>query len=188
MSQILLFHHCQGLTEGLRFLARRLEATGHTVTTPDAFAGRTFSGVDEALAFAGEVGHEKIEEIARQALHSHPHADTVIGFSLGAFPAQLLAQESRRIKNCVLVGAALAPQELHGEWRHDVRLAVHIADPDEWVNLHSLDELLGKASHADVHRYRGVSHMFVDPSTADYDADAADRFEENLVDWLSRSP
>lgn len=186
MAEILLFHHAHGLTEGVRFLARRLEATGHTVHTPDMYAGRVFDRLDDGVRHAGQIGHDAIEEVARRAAREHPLADTVMGISLGAFPAQLLAQEWRRIHSCVLVGGGQDPRDLTGDWRHGVRLALHVADPDDWVPATDLEPLLAHAPHVEIHRYRGKRHLFIDPSTADYDADAADLFEERLVEWLAR--
>lgn len=185
MAEILLFHHAHGLTEGLRFLARRLEAAGHVVHTPDLYSGRQFTRLDEGVAFAGTVGHDAIEEVARRAAREHPEADTVIGFSLGCFPAQLLAQEWRRVRRCALVSGALDPKGLTGAWRHDVALTLHIADPDDWVDEADVVELLAFSPSAHVHRYPGKRHLFTDPSTADYDADAADVFEERLIEWLA---
>lgn len=188
VAEILLFHHAHGLTEGMRFLVERLSAAGHTVHAPDMFAGRVFPSVDEGVSHAGRIGHDAIEDIARRAALHHPTADTVIGFSLGTFPAQLLAQEWRRIHSCLLMGGAIAPEEIGGEWRHDVRLAIHVADPDDWVAESDLAALLRHSPHAHLHRYPGRRHMFADPSCADYDADAADVFEERVLEWLDAIP
>lgn len=188
MSEILLFHHAQGLTEGLSALVDRLSAAGHTVHAPDMYAGRVFSRLDDGLAHAGRIGHDAIEDIARRAALHHPTADTVMGFALGAFPAQLLAQEWRRIRACALIGGAVPPHEIGGEWRHDVRLSIHLADPDDWVPPSELTSLLAQAPHNHVHRYPGRRHMFVDPSSPDYDADAADLCEERLLEWLDDIP
>ena len=35
MTDVLLFHHAQGLTEGMRSFADELRAAGHTVVVPD---------------------------------------------------------------------------------------------------------------------------------------------------------
>jgi len=184
IAEIILFHHAQGLTEGLRRMADRLRAAGHVVHTPDMYSGVVFDRLDEGLAFASRIGHDAIEEVARRAARQHPHADTVIGFSLGAFPAQLLAQEWVKIRRAALIAGWCAPHELGGDWRVDVRLALHAADPDDWVPPGSLEPLLHYARGAHVHRYPGLGHMFVDPSSPDYDADAADLFEERLFAWL----
>src|SRR5260221_13812178 len=42
MAEVLLFHHAQGLTHGVRAFAEDLSAAGHTLHTPDLFDGRTF--------------------------------------------------------------------------------------------------------------------------------------------------
>src|SRR6478736_6769090 len=42
MTEILLFHHAQGLTPGVHAFADRLRAAGHTVHTPDLYDGHTF--------------------------------------------------------------------------------------------------------------------------------------------------
>ena len=43
MAEVLLFHHAQGLTTGVVAFADDLRAAGHTVHTPDLYAGRTFA-------------------------------------------------------------------------------------------------------------------------------------------------
>ncbi len=188
VAEILLFHHAQGLTEGLCSFVDRLRAAGHTVHAPDLFAGQVFPRLDDGVAYAGRIGHDAIEDMARRSARQHPTADTVLGFSLGTFPAQLLAQEWRRIRHCVLMGGAMPPEEIGGEWRHTVRLSIHVADPDDWVPASEMTALLQHAPSAHVHRYAGKRHMFMDPSCADYDADAADLFEERVVEWLDAIP
>lgn len=184
MAEIILFHHAQGLTEGLRHFSERLGAAGHVVYAPDMYSGAVFARLDEGLAFASRIGHDAIEEVARRAARKHPHANTAIGFSLGAFPAQLLAQEWKKIDSLVLVAGGLPPRDLGGDWRSDVRLSVHVAEPDDWIPTGSLETLLRHARRPHVHKYPGMGHMFVDPSSPDYDADAADLFEERLLSWL----
>ncbi len=184
MAEILLFHHAQGLTEGLRTLAERLRAAGHVVHAPDMYSGAVFGRLDEGLAFASRIGHDAIEEVARRAARNHPHSNTAIGFSLGAFPAQLLAQEWQKIDGLVLVAGGLPPRDLGGEWPFDVRLSVHVADPDDWIRACALETLLHHAREPHIHKYPGKGHMFVDPSSPDYDADSADLFEERLLAWL----
>jgi len=185
MAEILLFHHAYGLTDGLRALAARLSAEGHTVHTPDAYSGQTFKKLDEGLRHAQHIGHDAVEEVARRSARQHRSADVVIGFSLGAMQAQILAQDVRRVRACLLMGGALPPKAIGGLWRSHVALEVHLADPDEWVNPDELDSLLYHAPQAHVYRYRDKGHLFVDPCSRDYDADAADLFEERLESWLS---
>lgn len=52
MTEILLFHHALGLTDGVRWFAGRLTPAGHEVHTPDLFAGRTFATIEEGVTHA----------------------------------------------------------------------------------------------------------------------------------------
>ena len=58
MTEIVLFHHIQGLTSGVHAFADRLRAAGHTVHTPDSFEGRTFASIDEGQAYCSEIGFQ----------------------------------------------------------------------------------------------------------------------------------
>ncbi|WP_062460691.1 dienelactone hydrolase family protein [Demequina soli] len=185
MAEILLFHHAMGLTEGLLAFADRLRADGHTVHCPDCYAGTTFDNPDDGVKFAQAVGHDALQEAAHSAARRHRSADVVIGYSLGAMQAQLLAQDRRRFRACLLVGGALPPAALGGVWRHEVALQVHLADPDEWIDPHEVEALLYHAPHARIYRYTGKDHLFMDRSLADYDADAADLFEARTTAWLA---
>lgn len=62
MTDVLLFHHAQGLTEGVRSFADELRAAGHIVVVPDFYDGRTFITLDEGMAYAGEIGFDQILE------------------------------------------------------------------------------------------------------------------------------
>lgn len=185
MAVLLLFHHAHGLTEGLQALAERLRAQGHSVYTPDCFGGRVFSSVDDGIAHAERIGHDALVDAALRTARAHREADVVVGFSLGTLQAQYLAQHVRRMRACALVGGAIPPHLLGSPWRPQVPLQVHVADPDDWCRPDELAALERSAPHARVHRYPGRRHMFVDPSLMDYDADAADLFEERLSDWLA---
>ena len=62
MTEVLLYHHVQGLTEGVRSFADELRRAGHTVHTPDLFDGRTFDTIEEGMAFAREAGFGALAE------------------------------------------------------------------------------------------------------------------------------
>ncbi|MFW2513667.1 dienelactone hydrolase family protein [Demequina sp. SO4-13] len=186
MAEVLMFHHAHGLTEGLAALADRLRAGGHTVHTPDAFEGRTFTSVDDGIAFAERIGHDAVLEVAARSARLHPSANVVIGFAMGAGPAQYLAQHRRRMRGCVLVGGATSPEMYGSSWRPSVALQIHVADPDDWCTAEEVGALEREVPGCEVYRYPGRRHMFVDPSTRDYDGDAADAFEDRLGAWLAR--
>ena len=42
MTDVILFHHAQGLTAGVLQFAEELRAAGHRVTVPDLYEGHTF--------------------------------------------------------------------------------------------------------------------------------------------------
>src|ERR671924_1194201 len=92
MAEVLLFHHVHGLTAGCLAFADELRAGGHVVHTPDLYDGKTFADRDEGMAYAREVGFDTIMERGRLAAESLPNELVYGGFSLGAAPAQLLAQ------------------------------------------------------------------------------------------------
>lgn len=185
MAQLLLFHHAHGLTDGLRSLADRLRAHGHVVHTPDCYGGLTFTRVDEGIAYAERIGHDAFIDMALRTARTHKEADVVVGFSMGTLQAQYLAQHVRRVRACALMGGAIPPEMLGSQWRPQVSLQLHVADPDDWCTAEEIAALERSAPHARVHRYPHKRHMFVDPSLADCDADAADQFEERLTDWLA---
>lgn len=185
MAEILLFHHAHGLTEGMHALADRLRANGHTVHTPDCYGGVTFASVDDGIAHAERIGHDALLDMGLRTARAHKEADVVMGFSMGTLQAQYLAQHVRRVRACALMGGAIPPDMLGSEWRPQVSLQVHVADPDDWCTPDEVAALQRSAPHARVHYYPDRRHMFVDPSLPDYDADAADQFEERITDWLA---
>ena len=67
MAEVLFFHHAQGLTDGVVALAGELRAAGHTVHTPDLYAGRTFATLEEGVAHAKELGFDSITEAYARA-------------------------------------------------------------------------------------------------------------------------
>ena len=62
MTEIVLFHHAQGLTGGVRSLAATLSDAGHTVHTPDTYDGKTFPDLESGLGYAQEVGFGHVAE------------------------------------------------------------------------------------------------------------------------------
>ena len=56
MADVLLFHHAQGVTPGIRAFADRLGEAGHTVHVPDLFDGHTFASIEDGLAHVAHIG------------------------------------------------------------------------------------------------------------------------------------
>ena len=60
MAEIVLFHHALGRTEGVIAFADLLRADGHQVHTPDPFDGRTFTRIEDGVAYAQEIGFGEV--------------------------------------------------------------------------------------------------------------------------------
>src|SRR6185312_7969803 len=120
MAEILLFHHAHGQTEGFLAFADELRAAGHVVHAPDLYDGKTFTDLDEGVGYAREVGFETIGERGRLAAEGLPNELVYGGFSLGALPAQLLAQTRAGAKGALLFSAALPPSEFGHPWPQGV--------------------------------------------------------------------
>ena len=113
MAEVLLFHHAQGLTAGVRAFADELRAAGHTVYTPDLFDGRTFQSIDEGLAYIGENGFDVMRERGVRLADELPTALVYAGFSFGVLPAQKLAQTRPGALGAVLCYSCLP---ISGKW------------------------------------------------------------------------
>src|SRR5512132_3922488 len=92
MTEAVLYHHVQGLTDGVRSFADELRHAGHTVHTPDLFDGRTFDTIEEGMAFARETGFGALAERGVAAAEAFRSGVVYAGFSLGVMVAHPLAQ------------------------------------------------------------------------------------------------
>jgi dienelactone hydrolase len=187
MAEVLLFHHAQGQTPGFLAFADELRTAGHTVHAPDLYDGKTFATVDEGVAHAKQVGFDTILERGRLAAESLPTEIVYGGFSLGAMPAQMLAQTRAGAKAALLFHAAFPPSEFGGLWPQDVPLQIHMMEADEWVQEGDLDaarELDETIEGVELFLYPGARHLFVDSSLPEYDEDAAALLTERVLAFL----
>src|SRR5215475_2712172 len=92
MTEVLLYHHVQGLTDGVRSFADELRQAGHTVHTPDMFEGRTFQTIEDGMGFAREAGFGALTERGVAAAQDLNEDVVYAGFSFGVMAAQQLAQ------------------------------------------------------------------------------------------------
>lgn len=67
MADVIVFHHAQGLTDGIRDFAEHLRAAGHRVATPDLYDGATFDTLDDGVGHARQIGFDAIIERGRGA-------------------------------------------------------------------------------------------------------------------------
>jgi dienelactone hydrolase len=187
MAEVLLFHHAQGQTSGFMAFADELRAAGHTVHTPDLYDGRTFPTLDEGVGYAKQVGFETIGERGRVAAESLPNEIVYAGFSLGAMPAQEMAQTRPGAKGALLFSAAFPTSEFDGPWPQGVPVQIHMMEADEWVQEGDLDaarELAEAIEGAELFLYPGDRHLFADNSLSDYDDAAAALLRERVLAFL----
>ncbi|QYJ03397.1 dienelactone hydrolase family protein [Nocardioides panacisoli] len=186
MAEILLLHHAQGCTSGVRSLADRLAAGGHTAHAPDLYEGRTFDTVEEGVAHARSLG-DAFDERAAAVAEALPEELVYLGWSLGVMAAQRLAQNRPGARGAVLL-ESFAPPEFFGTWPDGLRGQVHGMVDDEWFaeDLAAAREFGEGRDELEVFTYAGDRHLFADDSLAAYDAAAAREVEDRLLAFLAR--
>ena len=188
MTEVVLFHHAQGLTSGVRAFADSLRGFGHTVHTPDLFEARTFDTVEEGVAHAGEIGFGEVMERGVRAAEGLPAEVVYAGSSLGVMPAQKLAQTREGARGALLFHACLPVSEFGGAWPDGVPVQVHGMDADPYFaeegDLDAARALVAGAENAELFLYPGDQHLFADSSLASYDTDAATLLTERVLTFL----
>src|SRR5581483_7244985 len=125
VSEVLLYHHVQGLTEGVRVFADELRQAGHTVRTPDLFGGRTFGTLEDGLAFARDAGFDALAERGVAAADGIRPDVVYAGFSFGVMAAQRLAQTRPGARGALLIYSCLPVSAFGEAWPKDVPAQVH---------------------------------------------------------------
>jgi dienelactone hydrolase len=186
MAEILLFHHAQGQTRGFLAFADELRAAGHVVHAPDLYDGKTFTDLDEGVGYAREVGFGTIQERGRLAADDLPNELVYAGFSLGALPAQELAQTRPGGKGALLFHGAFPASEFGGSWPPGVPLQIHMMEGDEWSaeDLPAARELVETIAGGELFLYPGDRHLFADSSLPDYDEGAAKLLTQRVFSFL----
>lgn len=190
MTEIVLFHHAQGLTDGVRALAQTLTEAGHTVHTPDSYDGRTFPDLDSGLGYAREVGFGAVAERGQAAAAELPADVVYVGISLGVMAAQPLAQRRPGCRGAVLLESCVPPEEFGGAWPEGVPVQVHGMDADPIFahegDLDAAKALVDSVPDGELFLYPGDRHLFEDSSLPSYDADATRLLTERLLAFLAR--
>jgi dienelactone hydrolase len=188
MATVLLFHHAQGQTPGFLTFADDLRTAGHTVHAPDLYDGRTFGDLREGLAYAEQVGFPEIIRRGSDATKELPGDIVYAGFSLGVLPAQVLAQTRPGARGALLFHGCVSPSEFGTSWPEVVPLQIHMTEADEWTeeDRAAAEALVEKTSAAKLFLYPGSAHLFADPSSGDYDEEAAALLKERTLAFLDR--
>ena len=186
MAEILLFHHAHGQTAGFLAFADELRTAGHVVHAPDLYDGKTFTDLDDGVGYAREVGFDTIGERGRRAADGLPNELVYGGFSLGAMPAQMLAQTRPGARGALLFSAAFPASEFGASWPPGVPLQIHMMEADEWAveDLPAARELTETTDGAELLLFPGHRHVFADNSVPDYDESAAALLNERVLAFL----
>ncbi|OCJ06881.1 dienelactone hydrolase [Rhizobium sp. AC27/96] len=192
MAEVLLFHHAQGLTPGVRGFADELRAAGHIVHTPDLFGGRTFQSIEEGLAHIGEVGFDDMRERGARIADELPSALVYAGFSFGVLPAQKLAQTRPGARGALFFHSCLpiSGEWAFGPWPDGVAVQIHGMENDPIfageADIDAAREIVAKVEDAELFLYPGDQHYFADSSLPSYDAGATALLTRRVLEFLDR--
>ncbi len=196
MAEVVLFHHVQGLTDGVRAFAEELRAGGHTVHTPDLFDGVRAATVEDGLTLVRRIGSETLDGRADAAVAQLPDGLVYAGFSWGAGIAQRFAQTRPGARGALLYEACLpvTGDWAVGPWPDGLPVQVHGMEKDPFFGLEGdldaareLVDIVGP-DLAEVFVYPGDRHLFTDSSLPSYDADATALVVRRSRAFLDRLP
>lgn len=188
MAEIVLFHHAQGLTEGVLAFAAGLGRAGHRVHTPDLYDGRTFDELEHGVAFAQDVGLDAVVERGETAADAVPSGVVYAGFSLGVLPAQKLAQTRPGAVGALLFEACVPPEAFGSPWPGTVPVQVHGMAADPFFagegDIDVARALVAGGPDRELFLYEGSDHLFADSGLASYDAAAAELLTRRVLMFL----
>jgi dienelactone hydrolase len=194
MTEVVLFHHVQGLTDGVRAFAAELRAGGHIVHTPDLFDGARPATIDDGIALVQGIGDDALSERADRFVAGLPDGLVYAGFSFGAATAQRLAQGRPGARGALLYEGCMpiSGEWAFGPWPDGVPAQIHGMDKDPFFalegDLDAARELVETAGSglAELFLYPGDRHLFADSSLPSYDAVATALVVRRSREFLDR--
>src|SRR6476646_3466185 len=192
MTEVLLFHHAQGLTPGVIAFADELRAAGHTVHTPDLFDGQTFGSIDEGMEHIKATGFDELRSRGVRTADDLPNDLVYAGMSFGESIAQELAQTRPGARGAVLMYSAIpiSGAWAFGPWPDGVPVQIHGMDNDPIFvgegDINAAREIVEKVKDAELFLYPGDQHYFADSSRPSYDADATALLTRRVLEFLDR--
>lgn len=172
MTDVVLFHHVQGRTDGVLAFAEALRSGGHTVHAPDLFDGAQPASIEDGLALIKSIGGDVLDERADRLVAELGDDLVYAGISWGATHAQRLAQTRPGARGALLYESCLpvTGEWAIGPWPAGVPVQIHGMDADPVFALDGdLDfarELVGIVGPelAELYTYPGDRHLFTDGS------------------------
>ncbi len=194
MAEVVLFHHVQGLTDGVRAFAEELRAGGHTVHTPDLFEGELPATVEDGIAHVQKVGEKVLGERADRVVAELPAGLVYGGYSWGGATAQRFAQTRPGARGALLYETCLpiTGDWAIGPWPDGLPVQIHGMDHDPFFaeegDLDSARELVATIGPelGELFVYPGDRHLFTDSSLPSYDADATALVLQRSREFLDR--
>ena len=188
MTELILFHHAQGLTKGVQAFAEQIRHAGHHVTVPDLYAGATFASIEAGVAHAKSIGFGEITARGEAAAAKLPANIVYAGFSLGAIPAQKLAQTRPGALGAILYHGVVPSSEFSESWPAGVGLQMHFAQNDPWSeeDIEVARDLADTVPNGELHLYPGSGHLITDSSLTEYDAAATKIILERTLRFLEQ--
>lgn len=177
MAGVILFHHAQGLTDGVRAFAEEVRRAGHDIVVPDLYDGAIFETVEAGVANAEKLGFENVIAAGVEVAEGMAEGLVYGGFSLGALVAHKLAQTRPGALGALLYHHGDVPLSTFGEsWPAGVDLQIHVNAGDEFYEPEVVEDFVSRAgasASAELFVYPGSSHLFTDSSLPDYEVDSA---------------
>ena len=194
MAHVVLFHHTQGLTDGVHAFADELRGAGHTVHTPDLFDGEQPSSIDEGIELTRRIGEGVLNDRADQAVADLPAELVYAGISFGASTAQRFAQTRPGARGALLYESCIpiTGDWAFGPWPDGVPVQIHGMDDDPIFahegDLDAARELVETVGPdlAELCLYPGDRHLFADSSLPSYDPEAAAAVIRRSREFLDR--
>jgi dienelactone hydrolase len=194
MAEVVLFHHVQGLTDGVRAFADELRAGGHQVHTPDLFDGERPATIDDGLALTQTLGDELLRGRAAKAVTDLPAQLVYAGLSYGVATAQVMAQTRPGARGALLYESCLpvTGEWAVGPWPDGMPVQIHGMDGDPFFagegDIDAARELVATVGPelGQLFVYPGDRHLFTDSSLPSYDADATALVLQRSRDFLDR--
>ena len=188
MTEVILFHHVQGLTPGVVAFADRLRLAGHQVTVLDLFDGVVFESIDAGLTHLEDRGFERVLSSGVEGAETHSNEVVYVGFSLCALVAHKLAQTRSGAKGALLFHHGDVPVTMFGDsWPEGVDVQIHISEGDEWYEPDTVSQFVdavSRSADADLFLYPGSTHLFADSSLDDYNGQAAELALTRTIEFL----
>jgi dienelactone hydrolase len=194
MAEVVLFHHVQGLTDGVREFAAELAKGGHVVHTPDLFDGVRPVSIDEGIAFVQSLGDEELDKRAEAAVANLAGGVVYGGFSFGGATAQAFAQTRPGARGALLYESCVSLTEdwSFGPWPDGLPVQIHGMEADPFFagegDLAAAEELVAIVGPAlaVLFTYPGDAHLFTDSSLPSYNKEATALVLHRSIEFLDK--